>query len=153
MLRFLADGNFSRAGPPAGTAEAVWGLHRDGPPPVAETLRPAEEGDVLEVSWGGRTGRSRQVVACVGSHRSEALGSHPGSLSGLRGGLRPTHRSVDKPSGQRAHIERWHNTVRQRFARYVRKTLAFSQSLAFHEVVTRWFVTDSNLGLLLSVTS
>jgi len=46
-------------------------------PPVAETLRPAEGGDVLGVSWGGRTGRSgcrrtRQVVACVGSHRSEA---------------------------------------------------------------------------------
>jgi transposase-like protein len=56
-------------------------------PPVAETLRPAEEGDVLGVLWGGRTGRSRQVVACVGSHRSEALGGHPGSLSGLLGGL------------------------------------------------------------------
>jgi transposase-like protein len=121
-------------------------------PPVAETLRPAEEGDVLEVLWGGRTGRSRQVVACVGSHRSEALGNHPGSLSGLQGGLRPTHRSGDKPSGQRAHIERGHNTVRQRLARYVRKTLFFSRSLAFHEAVTRWFVTDSNLGLLSSVT-
>jgi len=79
------------AGPPAGTAEAVWGLHRDGPeaaslPPVAETLRPAEEGDVLGVLWGGRTSRSgrrrtRPVGACVVSHRSEA-----GSLSGLWGG-------------------------------------------------------------------
>ena len=26
---------------------------------------------------------------------------------------RPTHRSVDKKSGQLVHIERWHNTVRQ----------------------------------------
>jgi IS1 family transposase len=65
----------------------------------------------------------------------------------------PTHRSVDKKSGQLAHIERWHNTVRQRLARYVRKTLSFSRSLAFHEAVTRWFVTDYNLGLLPSVTS
>jgi hypothetical protein len=59
---------------------------------------------------------------------------------------RPTHRSVDKKSGQLAHIERWHNTVRQRFARYVRKTLFFSKSLAFHEAVTRWFVIEYNLG-------
>jgi len=65
----------------------------------------------------------------------------------------PTHPSVDKKSGQLAHIERWHNTVRQRLARYVRKTLPLSQSLAFHEAVTRWFVTDSNLGLLPSVIS
>ena len=65
----------------------------------------------------------------------------------------PTHRSVDKKSGQRAPIERWHNTVRQRLARYVRKTLSFSRSLAFHEGVTRGFVPDSNLGLLPSVTS
>jgi insertion element IS1 protein InsB len=127
-------------------------------PPVVETLRPAEGGDVLEVLWGGRTRRSRQVVACVGSHRSEAWGGHPGSLSGFGAAdasvfPQPTHRSGDKKSGQLAPIERGHNTVRQRFARYVRKTLSFSRSLAFHEAVTRWFVTDSNLGLLPSVTS
>ena len=127
-------------------------------PPVAETLRPAEEGDVLGVSWGGRTGRSgcrrnRQVVACVVGDRSEATGRRlgeaiPEAYRGCRSYSdfwaayasvfpRPTHRSVDKRSGQLAHIERWHNTVRQRLARYVRKTLSFSQSLAFHEVVTR----------------
>jgi transposase-like protein len=43
-------------------------------PPVAETLRPAEGGDVLGVLWGGRTGRSRQVVACVVGDRREATG-------------------------------------------------------------------------------
>jgi len=51
-------------------------------PRVAGTLGRAKGGDVLGVSGGGRTGRSgcrrtRPVVACVGSHRSEA-----GSLSG-----------------------------------------------------------------------
>jgi len=81
----------------------------------------------------------------LGSHRLEA-----GSLSGLRDGLRPTYCSGDKKSGQRAPIERWHPTVRQRGARYGRKTPSFSQSLAFHEAVTRWFVLDSNLGLLIS---
>jgi IS1 family transposase len=165
-------------------ASAVWGLHRDGPevdskkaaslPPVAETLRPAEGGDVLEVSWGGRTGRSgcrrtRQVVACVVGDRREATGRRlweaiPEAYRGCRSYSdfwaayasvfpQPTHRSVDKQSGQLAHIERWHNTVRQRLARYVWKTLSFSKSLAFHKAVTRWFVTDYNLGLLPSVTS
>lgn len=69
--------SLSGAGPPAGTAEAVRGLHRDGPevdskkaaslPPVAETLRPAEGGDVLEVLWGGRTGRSGRGRPYVGA--------------------------------------------------------------------------------------
>ena len=138
-------------------------------PPVAETLRPAEEGDVLEFSWGGRTGRSRQVVACVVGDRSEATcrklwEAIPEAYRGCRSYSdfwaayasvfpQPTHRSVDKKSGQLAHIERWHNTVRQRLARYVRKTLSFSRSLAFHEAVTRWFVIEYNLGLLPSVTS
>jgi IS1 family transposase len=60
---------------------------------------------------------------------------------------------VDKQSGQLAHIERWHNPVRQRLARYVRKALAFSKLLDFHEAVTRWFVIDGNLQLLSSVIS
>jgi len=138
-------------------------------PPVAETLRPAEGGDVLGVSWGGRTGRSRPVVACVGGDRREATGRKlweaiPEAYRGCRSYSdfwaadasvfpRPTHPSGDKKSGQRAPIERWHNTVRQRLARYVRKTLSFSRSLAFHEAVTRWFVIEYNLGLLPSVTS
>jgi len=138
-------------------------------PPVVETLRPAEGGDVLGVSWGGRTGRSRPVVACVGGDRREATGRRlweaiPEAYRGCRSYSdfgaadasvfpQPTHRSVDKKSGPRAPIERWHNTVRQRLGRYVRKTLSFSRSLAFHEAVTRWFVIEYNLGLLPSVTS
>ena len=126
-------------------------------------MRPAEGGDVLEVdelcsfvgrkdrkvwTWTALCRRTRQVVACVVGDRSEATGRRP---EAYRGGLRPTYRSVDKPSGQRAHTERWHPTARQQWARYVRKTLSFSKSLAFHEAVTQWFVPDSNLGLLPSV--
>jgi IS1 family transposase len=102
-------------------------------------------------------------VACVVGDRSEATCRRlweaiPEAYRGFWAAYasvfpQPTHRSVDKKSGQLAHIERWHNTVRQRLARYVRKTLSFSRSLAFHEAVTRWFVTDYNLGPLLSVTS
>jgi insertion element IS1 protein InsB len=35
-----------------------------------------------------------------------------------------THRCVGKETGQTAHIERWYNTLRQRLARVVRKTLS-----------------------------
>ena len=36
-----------------------------------------------------------------------------------------THQSVGKEGGQTAHVERWNNTLRQRLARFVRKTLSF----------------------------
>lgn len=45
------------------------------------------------------------------------------------------HQSVGKNSGQTNHIERWFNTLRQRLARFVRKTLSFSKSDRFHEFV------------------
>ena len=120
-------------------------------------------------TWTAPCRRTRQVVACVVGDRSEATcrglwEAIPEAYRGRRSYSdfwaayasvfpQPTHRSVDKKSGQLAHIERWHNTVRQRLARYVRKTLYFSRSLAFHEAVTRWFVIEYNLGLLPSVTS
>ena len=50
------------------------------------------------------------------------------------------HQSVGKDSGQTNHIERWFNTLRQRLARFVRKTLSFSKSDCFHEFVFRLFV-------------
>jgi len=138
-----------------GTAEAAWGLQGDGPeaaslPWVAGTSRPAEAGDVLEVSWGGRTRRSgcrrtRQVGACVGSHRSEAE-----SLSGCPTADPPLWGQAVGPAGSyRALASPGPSGVGLLCAEN-----CFCQSLAFHEGgVTRWFVPDSNLGLLPSVTS
>jgi insertion element IS1 protein InsB len=54
------------------------------------------------------------------------------------------HQSVGKDSGQTNHIERWFNTLRQRLARFVRKTLSFSKSDKFHELVFRLFVHHYN---------
>lgn len=54
--------------------------------------------------------------------------------------------SVGKESGQAAHIERWNNTLRQRLARFVRKTLSFSKSDRFHEVALRLFIHRHNLS-------
>lgn len=57
-----------------------------------------------------------------------------------------THQSVGKDSGQTAHIERWNNTLRQRLARFVRKTLSFSKSDRFHEAALRLFIHRCNLS-------
>lgn len=59
-----------------------------------------------------------------------------------------THRCVGKETGQTAHMERWYGTLRQRLARYVRKTLSFSKSDAYHHMVTKWFIAEYNLALL-----
>lgn len=37
------------------------------------------------------------------------------------------HTACGKDSGQRSHVERWNNTLRQRLARFVRKSLSFSK--------------------------
>lgn len=57
------------------------------------------------------------------------------------------HKSVGKDSGETAHIERFNNTLRQRLARYVRKTLSFSKSEYWHDLVTRLFIIHYNLSL------
>ena len=57
-----------------------------------------------------------------------------------------THYAVGKESGQTNHMERWYCTLRQRQARYVRKTLSFSKLDAFHHMVTKWFIVDHNLA-------
>jgi insertion element IS1 protein InsB len=65
------------------------------------------------------------------------------------------HTALGKDSGQTNHMERWYCTLRQRQARYVRKTLSFSKSEAFHHMVTKWFIVDHNLAIkqVLSLTT
>ncbi len=57
-----------------------------------------------------------------------------------------THQSVGKETGETAHIERWYNTLRQRLARYVRKTLSFSKSDKFHHLFTTWCIFEYNMA-------
>lgn len=61
------------------------------------------------------------------------------------------HPSVGKESGETAHVERWNNTLRQRLARFVRKTLSFSKSDVNHNIVTKWFIAEYNLALSLTM--
>ncbi len=57
------------------------------------------------------------------------------------------HKSVGKASGKTAHVERWNLTLRQRLGRFVRKTLSFSKSDFFHNLVLRLFIDDYNLAV------
>ena len=57
------------------------------------------------------------------------------------------HTPCGKETGLTAHIERWHNTLRQRLARFVRKTLSFSKSDEMHEICLRLFLHRYNLSL------
>ncbi len=57
-----------------------------------------------------------------------------------------THQSVGKGAGETCHMERWNCTLRQRLARFVRKTLSFSKSDVMHQVVLKCFIADYNLA-------
>lgn len=54
------------------------------------------------------------------------------------------HSAVGKETGETAHVERWNTTLRQRLARFVRKTLSFSKSLFMHDACLRLFLHRYN---------
>jgi insertion element IS1 protein InsB len=56
-------------------------------------------------------------------------------------------RQVSKDSGETAHIERFNNTLRQRCANLVRKTLSFSKKRCEHERRIRLFIDHYNATL------
>ena len=64
------------------------------------------------------------------------------------GTLAADHASVGKETGETAHVERWNNTLRQRLARFVRKTLSFSKSDAYHEIALKLFLHEYSLGVI-----
>jgi insertion element IS1 protein InsB len=55
------------------------------------------------------------------------------------------HTATGKETGETAHVERWNNTLRERLARFVRKTLSFSKSLVMHEACLHLFLSRYNL--------
>ena len=54
------------------------------------------------------------------------------------------HQPVGKDSGLTAHVERFNNTLRQRLARFVRKTLSFSKSQHMHLICLHLFLVRYN---------
>jgi len=61
------------------------------------------------------------------------------------------HSAVGKETGETAHVERWNNTLRQRLARFVRKTLSFSKSLLMHTACLKLFLHRYNLERTISL--
>jgi len=55
------------------------------------------------------------------------------------------HKAITKQARKTNHIERFHNTMRQRVSRLVRDTLAFSKNLANHIGAIKYFICHYNL--------
>jgi len=58
-----------------------------------------------------------------------------------------SHSMLGKDSGQTNHVERFNNTLRQRLARYVRKSLSFSKKESWHNIVTKLFIFYYNISV------
>lgn len=61
---------------------------------------------------------------------------------------RRKHQLVDKTSAETNHVEWWFNTLRQRLARFTRKTLSFSKWDDMHDGLLRLFIRDYNLSCI-----
>ena len=54
------------------------------------------------------------------------------------------HKGGKKKNGKTSQVEAFNTVLRQRLARLVRKTCAFSKSLEMHSCVVRWFIQEYN---------
>ena len=114
--------------------------------------------------WIALCRRTRQVVAFYIGDRSEASccvlwnripqayrGCHTFSDfwdAYLKVFATGKHHSVGKDSGETTHVERWNLTLRQRLARFVRRTLSFSKLDFYHESVLRMFIVVYNVACI-----
>ena len=58
------------------------------------------------------------------------------------------HSMGKKKEGRTSKVEAFNNVLRQRLARLIRRTCAFSKSLEMHEIVIRWFIQQYNEDIL-----
>lgn len=96
--------------------------------------RSAETGRKL---WQSLPADYRKRAICY----SDFLASYAAALPSKR------HHAVGKETGETAHIERFNNTLRQRCANLVRKTLSFSKHEFWHQVRIRLFIDHYNRQL------
>ena len=110
--------------------------------------------------WLAQCRRTRQIVAYAVGDRSEAtcrLLWERVPASYKRGLLytdfwsayaevlpEGQHRATGKGAGQTCHIERFNGILRQRLARFVRRTLSFSKNDEMHEICLLLFLHQHN---------
>ena len=63
------------------------------------------------------------------------------------------HRATGKGEGQTCHVERFNGVLRQRLARFVRRTLSFSKNDEMHEVCLRLFLHEHNRRIQLKLSN
>jgi len=114
--------------------------------------------------WLALCRRTRQIVAYYIGKRDEAAAqqleqriAYPYTLCvrytdqyAVYDGVLPQHLhwAKEKGSGRTSHIENWNNTLRQRLARFVRKSLSFSKCDFMHHIMVEWFIIEHNLRML-----
>jgi insertion element IS1 protein InsB len=143
-------------------------------PPLEQTLLPAQAGDELELDemwsfvkkrqnkrglWLALCRRTRQIVAyALGSRGLKTCrllwqripAGYKSSLcysdfwKAYQAVLPPEQHHTSERQGKTNHIERFNNTLRQRLARLVRRTLSFSKINAMHEVAIKLFIHHYN---------
>ena len=101
------------------------------PPPLVYCLRG-------HLPLKGDTFLTKVVCAASKDERS-------GERWGIQRQREEQHSAVGNETGETAHVERCNNTLRQRFARFVRKTLSFSKSWLMHEACLQLFLHRYNL--------
>ncbi len=57
------------------------------------------------------------------------------------------HELCKKGSGETSYIEGFNNIIRQRLARFVRKTCSFSKKLENHKLIIDWFIYEYNKNI------
>jgi insertion element IS1 protein InsB len=114
--------------------------------------------------WIALCRRTRQIVAFYIGERDEAAAQQleqripypytlcpmytDGYLAYKAALPKDLHWAKAKGSGATSHLERWNNTLRQRLARFVRKSLSFSKCDRMHRIMLEWFVIEYNLQVL-----
>lgn len=93
--------------------------------------------------WHALPAVYRQCAVCY----SDFWRAYPAVLPSKR------HKAVGKGSGKTSLIERVNNTLRQRCARLVRKTLSFSKRLDNHIGAIWYFIHDYNARRLQCLTT
>ena len=97
--------------------------------------------------WVALCRRTRQVVSWFAGDRSadSCRQLWEGIQQAYQRVFGENHRSVGKETGETTHIEHWNNTLRQRLARFVRKSLSFSKNDHFHRIALQLFIHKYNL--------